>query len=205
MVSYDRPGYGYSEFGHAETSIDMQAEVCVAMLEKMAPPRILLGASYGGPIAAAVAMKRPDLVDGLILAAPAVVPGGEKIYNVSHVAKWLPGMVPRMFRVANAEKLSHERELKKMLPYWCTIEAPVVHIQGLDDHLIFPENIEFLKDSLICSPPKTVAIENQTHFLSGPQRQLITSEIIELANRIRLSTHNTQQHNTEHKSALDGL
>jgi len=183
MWAMDRPGYGYTQFGKALTSIEDQAKCIVPMLEKIGKHRkkILLGTSYGGPIVAKIAAMRPDLVNGLILAAPAVQPGEEKIYNITYpTSTWLKWATPRMFRTANAEKLAHEAELNKMLPDWNKIKAPVIMIQGLADELVYPSNILFIKQKLSQTSLKIYAVRNQEHFLSWPQKKLITSSIFEM-------------------------
>jgi len=183
MWALDRPGYGYTQFGNALPSIEEQAKCVVPLLEKIGKTRkkILLGTSYGGPIVAKIAALRPDLVDGLILAAPAVQPGEEKIYNITYpTSTWLKWATPRMFRTANTEKLEHKEELDKMLPDWNKIKAPVIMIQGLADELVFPSNILFLKKQLTQTSVKVYAIRDQEHFLSWPQKKLITHSIFEM-------------------------
>jgi pimeloyl-ACP methyl ester carboxylesterase len=185
--SLDRPGYGYSQFGKALPSIEKQAQCIIPMLEKIGKNRkkILLGTSYGGPIVAKIAALRPDLADGLILAAPAVQPGEEKIYKITYpTSSWLKWATPKMFRSANQEKLAHKEELNKMLPDWKKIKAPVIMIQGLADELVYPSNILFLKKQLTQTNLKVYAIRNQEHFLSWPQKKLITSCIFEMMEMI---------------------
>jgi pimeloyl-ACP methyl ester carboxylesterase len=183
MWSVDRPGYGYSDFGKPLPIIEKQAQCIIAMLEKIGGKRkkILLGTSFGGPIVAKIAALRPDLVDGLILAAPAVQPGEEKIYNLTYpTSSWLKWATPKMFRSANAEKLVHKEELEKMLPDWNKIKVPVIMIQGLADELVYPSNILFLKKQLSQTSLKVYAVRSQEHFLSWPQKKLITFCIFEM-------------------------
>lgn len=70
----DRPGYGRSGVG--AVSIERNVEV-IAELADAAGVRdaIVVGHSYGGGIAAMLARERPDLVAGLVLAAPVGRPG----------------------------------------------------------------------------------------------------------------------------------
>jgi dipeptidyl aminopeptidase/acylaminoacyl peptidase len=88
MIGVDRPGYGYSGFGQAEQSIEKQVFMVKTILEnpRLKRPIILLGTSYGGPIAAKLAMDYPDLVDGIVWVSPALGPRFRKnlFYFVSH-------------------------------------------------------------------------------------------------------------------------
>lgn len=72
LISVDRPGYGYSDFGNAEISLEKQAHLIKPVLElnqgKIKP--ILVGHSLGGSLIARIAMDYPDLVGGLVMIAP---------------------------------------------------------------------------------------------------------------------------------------
>ena len=68
FIAVDRPGYGYSGFGDPEPSVKKQAAMFRPLLDslhKAVHPVIIVGSSYGAPIACRIAMDHPDLVDGL--------------------------------------------------------------------------------------------------------------------------------------------
>jgi pimeloyl-ACP methyl ester carboxylesterase len=119
MISYDRPGYGNSDFGNPLTSISSQADYILPIINKnkhqLKP--ILIGHSFGATVAAEIAMNYPDKIGGVILVGAAVDPKHERIFWISYLAdlcifKWL---VPKSILVANAEKLTHVDELNKMI------------------------------------------------------------------------------------------
>ena len=65
MIGVDRPGYGYSDLGNAETSIAKQAAMFKPLLDSLGKrkrPIIVAGFSFGGPIACKIAMDYPELV-----------------------------------------------------------------------------------------------------------------------------------------------
>lgn len=66
LVTTDRPGFGYSNFGNAEPSLKKQALALKPILEKYRhnKPRVLVGHSLGGPLIAKMAIEYPELVDG---------------------------------------------------------------------------------------------------------------------------------------------
>ena len=68
LITTDRPGFGYSNFGNGERSLQKQAEALKPILEeyKKNKPVILIGHSLGGPLIARMAMDYPELVDGLV-------------------------------------------------------------------------------------------------------------------------------------------
>ena len=139
MIAVDRPGFGQSNFGKTEISLEKQAKAFLPILEKYKSNKtILVGHSFGGPVIAKMAMDFPHLVDGLVIVAGAIDPDLEpnewwrKPLNWP-VIRWL---LPRSLRVCNQEILPLEGELRKMLPYWGKISAPVTVIQGEKDNLV---------------------------------------------------------------------
>jgi pimeloyl-ACP methyl ester carboxylesterase len=194
MIAVDRPGYGYSGLGKSEVSIEKQAQMIAPLLDslqKRKHPIILAGFSFGGPIAAKLAMDYPNLVDGLLLGAPAIAPGQEKVYKISYITKWqlTRWMFPRMLRVASDEKFAHEAELKKLLPDWHKIHVPVIYMQGANDELVYLSNAEFAKKQLVNAKSlEVIIIPNQPHFLSIPQSALIKQKLLELIELTRSTT-----------------
>ncbi len=193
-VGVDRPGYGYSDYGWAETSISRQAELLAPMLENLKAksqrrPTILMGVSFGGPIAVYLAAERPDLVDGLILAAPAIEPGAETVYDISYPMRWrlTSWLFPASLVVATDEKFVHKAELTAMLPLWERIKVPVAYIQGEDDEVVNPSNAKFARRMLVNAPSLEITmIPNQKHFLSIPQRKLLVNTAIQMVEKVSL-------------------
>lgn len=72
VVAFDLPGFGGSEKPDRPYTLDAMAREVTGFLERWTRgPVILVGHSMGGALAARAALDRPDLVDGLILIAPA--------------------------------------------------------------------------------------------------------------------------------------
>src|SRR5580700_5280003 len=83
LYSVDRPGYGYSGLADPLPDIGAQAGIIRLILDSLHTahhPVIVVGVSYGAPIAARLTMDYPELVDGLVLMAPPLGPGQEKIF-----------------------------------------------------------------------------------------------------------------------------
>jgi pimeloyl-ACP methyl ester carboxylesterase len=146
-------------------------------------PLILVGVSYGTSIACRLAMDYPDLVDGMVLIAPSIAPGEEKIYKIAYpielpVFKWA---IPRMLISANAEKLSHKKELEKLLPGWERLRIPVIYIQGENDRLIYPTNAIFARNKLVNATCLTVdMIPGRRHLIMLTEIKRIRQAIIEM-------------------------
>lgn len=184
LISVDRPGYGYSDFSKAEPSIERQAAMLKPILDKVQhedKPTILVGHSYGGPLVARLAMDYPDLVDGLVMIAPAIDPDNEKIFWISYPTSWwgIKWMIPKPFQVTNVEKFAHAGELKKMLPLWDSITCPITHLHGEKDWIVPVVNIEFTERVATNAPLKLIRNEEWNHFIVWSQLDTIKGLIIE--------------------------
>ncbi|MDX2236015.1 MAG: alpha/beta hydrolase [Hyphomonadaceae bacterium] len=79
LLIVDRPGYGYSSRPPGSRRLAVQARLMAALLEQDAPRgAVVVAHSLGAAVALRLALDRPDLVRGLVLAAPAShpYPGG---------------------------------------------------------------------------------------------------------------------------------
>lgn len=76
MLFVDRPGHGQSDIGGDQNILpDGQADAIAALMIKREIRRaIVVSHSFGGAIAAALALRHPDLVAGLVFLSPAVYP-----------------------------------------------------------------------------------------------------------------------------------
>jgi pimeloyl-ACP methyl ester carboxylesterase len=185
IISADRPGYGFSDLGRSERSIKRQAESMWKILENegLPSPLYIIGSSYGGTVAAKMAMLKPDHVDGMVLVSASLAPGKERTYDISYLIHYPPfrWIMPRMVMVANDEKLSHYEALNDMVPYWYRITTPVIMLQGTKDRLIYPENVDFALGKLTNSRfVEYHMMEGEGHFLQIKYRDFILERLKDL-------------------------
>lgn len=197
IITLDRPGYGYSNFGISEPSLERQVKLLKPILElsKSDQPTILVGHSLGGPVIARMAMDLPDLVDGLILVAPSIDPElePEEWFRFPLHTPFLRWLLPKSFRVTNDEIYFLKDELEKMLPLWKGIDVPVTVIQGGKDNLVHPGNADFAKEKLINAPVTVVFKEDMNHFVPWNNYDLIKNAILnhlERGNKFSLPSAN---------------
>lgn len=85
MLFVDRPGHGRSEDGPVDNvRPDAQADAIAKLMQlRGIESATIIGHSYGGAVAAALAVRHPERVAGLIFLSPAVYPwvGGISWYN----------------------------------------------------------------------------------------------------------------------------
>lgn len=188
VVSADRPGFGYSNFGIAEGSLSKQAEALKPILEryKNNRPIILIGHSLGGPLIARMAMDYPELVDGLVIVAGSIDPElepDETWFRAPLATPFLSWILPRSFRASNEEIYHLKPELQKMLPLWKDVTCPVVIIQGKKDSLVPAANADFAKKMLVNAQVEFVLVDDMDHFVPWSNPELIERAILDLLAR----------------------
>lgn len=186
VISVDRPGYDKSYFKgkrKAVTSIDLQAVIIyeAMRLNHSYKKGIIMGSSYGGPIAAKIAIDHPDKFYHVLLLAAAIDPDHEKFWwfnkYVHHgPLKW---MLPHFFKTATDEKYSHENELKKLLPHWNQLNTPVTVVQGDADRIVNPINFEFAKKVLAGKQAEFILIPGADHLIRWQHADLVRKLLLE--------------------------
>ena len=200
LIAVDRPGYGYSGFGKPVPDIGLQAAMIAPILDSLhrgSRPVVVVGASYGTPVAARLAMDYPHLADGLLLIAPSLAPGEEKTYFASYVLEspFFTWAQPRMLHSANIEKFSHKAQLKVMQKRWKEIKVPVIYFQGKNDDLIYTSNAIFAKKYITKSQNLSIRmIPNRGHLLVIAEAKRIKMALLEM---MKLSESYYTAHRTE--------
>ena len=186
IASVDRPGFGYSDFGYAEPSLEKQAALLKPILQKHKHQRpvILVGHSLGGPLIARMAMDFPELIDGLVIVAGSIDPDLEphEWFRAPLATPFLKWMLPRSIRASNDEIYNLKPELQEMIPLWSKITASTILIQGQKDSLVPPGNADFAKKMITHAPLKCILIEDMDHFVPWSHPELIRKAVLELLN-----------------------
>lgn len=76
LLFFDRPGHGWSTIGKGNSdSIDAQARTIAALIKQLGlSPAIVVAHSFGGSVAATLAVNHPETVQGLVFLSPATHP-----------------------------------------------------------------------------------------------------------------------------------
>lgn len=185
LVAVDRPGFGFSNFGYAEPSLEKQAALLKPILEKYknGSPTILVGHSLGGPVIARMAMDYPDLIDGLVMVAPSIDPDLEpkEWFRGPFALPFLKWMLPRSVRASNDEIWNLKPELQTMISMWPKVKASTIVIQGGKDNLVPPANAAFAKKMITNASLELVIKEDMNHFVPWNNPDLIRKAILKLA------------------------
>jgi pimeloyl-ACP methyl ester carboxylesterase len=183
IISVDRLGYGKSDYGVAEPSIQHHVQYIEKLVEEYNNDGkiYLIGSSYGAPVAASFAMQHPDLVEQLYLVSPVIDPDHEKMFWFSYAAKLAPVSVllPGYLNVASDEKFAHRGQLKKLKSHWDEITCKTYVFMGEKDHLASRANLEFAKKKLIhAKDPEFYLLPNTGHAIIYQRTDLLLSLLL---------------------------
>lgn len=174
----DRPGYG--ESGDMPVSdLQMQADALKPLLGTQAhDPVVLVGYSYGGPVALRLAADHPDRVAGLLLVGAAADPGLEEIHPLQEIAAFdfFEQLLPSELANSNAELLQLRGGLEALADDLKGLQLPVIILQGTSDTLVPASNVDYLLTHLPASPA-AVMIEGADHFLPWSHPDLLTQAL----------------------------
>lgn len=188
LIAMDRPGYHKSKFKRkrrAVTSISTQATAIheAMRLNRSGKKGVVLGSSYGGPIAAKIAAEYPAEFCHLIMLAPAIDPDHEKFWWFNPYINGGPvsWFLPRFINNATAEKYSHVEELRKLLPDWQRISIPVTTIQGGADDIVDPLNLDFARKILDGKEAAFIFIPDAGHMIRFRNADTVRTLLLNIA------------------------
>jgi pimeloyl-ACP methyl ester carboxylesterase len=176
------PGFDESSPGQT-TSIEDVADVLADFIRQVAAGRAhVIGESFGGGVAAWLAIRHPEVVETLVLAAPSglrdehclspsqLAPG--EVYTLLYGGNPRQPPAPKSAELlkrnrANSERLhasrpAFDRDLLDRLPQ---IQAPTLIAWGAADRLIPPSHARYYTDAL--PRAELVLLEGAPHVLSA--------------------------------------
>lgn len=185
IISIDRPGFGYSNFGHA-MNLTEQTKIITAWMDSVNnhQPFIIIGHSMGGPLVVKLAAARPAYTKALVILAGAMDPAAEK------PEKWRPVLfktplnylVPGAFRPSNEELWYLKTDLKEMQPDYEKITCPVYILHGTKDILVPYSNVAYMQQMLTKTDSVFVTtFEKENHFIVWTREK----EIVELLMKLK--------------------
>jgi len=184
MISVDRPGFGYSNFGDAK-NLDDQSKLISPIVKSFqnGKPMYAIGHSLGGPMIVKLQMDNENLFTGLVFLAAAVDPDEEKperwrfMLNGSFLQYFLPGA----FRPSNEELVYLKTDLKYLDKEWDKITCPVWIIHGDKDTFVPVGNVEYAKNKLTKAKLVEVKIlPGAKHFIPWEQYDDIKEVLMRL-------------------------
>ena len=169
MISIDRPGFGYSKFGHAE-NMEKQVETFNAFLQSKhnGKPVILAGHSLGGPIVVAMAAKDTNIAQTLLLLAASVSPELEPAEKWRKPLSWplIRYLAPGAMRPSNDEMIDFKTYVKQMPLLLQQVKCTTYLIHGTKDMFVPYGNVAYAEKYLVKDKATNViTLENENHFI----------------------------------------
>jgi pimeloyl-ACP methyl ester carboxylesterase len=180
-ISVDRPGYGQSLPRLPERSLAVQASRIGALLGSLPKPLLVVGHSYGGPVALQLGLDCTETVAGLVLVAASVDPDLERTMWIQKVARWpaVRWLVPRDLTTCNEEIIALPPALRLQQPRLAGLRMPVTVLQGEKDGLVPPANASYLARELCQAKPLVVhRYPNLDHFIPFEQPALVIDAVL---------------------------
>ena len=185
IISIDRPGFGYSDFGNA-MNLSAQTDIIAAWMDSINnnKPFIIIGHSLGAPMAIKVAAARPQYTKAIVLLAGSQDPAAEK------PEKWRPVLfktplnflMPGALRPSNEELWYLKKDLVEMKPDYEKITCPVYILHGKKDMLVPYSNVAYTESMLTKTDSVFVtSFEKENHFIVWTREK----EIVELLMKLK--------------------
>ncbi|CAN5459772.1 alpha/beta fold hydrolase [soil metagenome] len=185
IISIDRPGFGYSEFGKA-MNLRMQCSIMAQVIKDVAngKPMALIGHSLGGPAVVKITAEHHDLpITNLVILAGSVDPAEEKPESWRATLDRTPlrYMIPGAMRPSNAELLFFKQDVEDMPADLAKINCRVLIMHGDKDTFVPPGNATFAQQSLMnAKEVKLVWFKDEKHFIPWTKFTEIRDALLQL-------------------------
>lgn len=185
MVSVDRPGFGYSDFGEA-LHLEEQSMFLLPLFKAISngKPMFLAGHSLGGPLCIKLAADAPELFEGIMLISGSVAPDLEPTEKWRFVLNNFPLnlLLPGSFRPSNTELVYFKKDIIDLVKDFPKVTCDVYLVHGDKDTWVPPGNVDFAKAHLANARNiETLMLPGGTHFIPWTKKKEITDELIKMA------------------------
>jgi pimeloyl-ACP methyl ester carboxylesterase len=169
LTAVDRPGFSASQPQEAVGSISDQADAMAPLLAAEPGQKVILvGQSYGAPIAALMASRHPDRVAALVLVSPFFGDRGRQAKRLTGLGGVVRPMLGRDLKNSLAEVRGQPPQLPAARAALAGLTMPLVVVQGTADDFVMPAGAKALADSgHPLGPSRYVEVPGGDHFLNA--------------------------------------
>lgn len=184
MISFDRPGFGNSDYGDAE-HMSKQAELIESVIKQLqnGKPMYLVGHSLGGPMIVWLAGDNPTMYDGLVLLAASVDPAEEKTEGWRGLLDNGPLrlFVPGALRPSNRELKFFKKDVYELQSRFPKIKCKVFIVHGTKDTFVPVGNAAYAEKKLVNAVSvETTLIPGANHFIPWQYYDVIKNVLMKL-------------------------
>lgn len=187
LIAVDRPGMGQSEPTGPVDALDRQAAALEPLIQGHHGKVILVGHSYGAPVALQLALDHPDEVGALLFIGGSIDPSQEETLFIQRVGRqsWLRWLVPRALDNCNFEVLALKKDLLAQQPRLKSLRLPIVVMQGLDDPLVPKENADYAEAQLTNAKLNVIRIPKMDHFILWRDPERVEKVLVGLLDELK--------------------
>ncbi len=185
LITYDRPGYGNSDFGKSEPYLSRQGDILYDMMVQLGYSNYwLVGHSYGGAVVVQAAIQHPNAVKGLVIIAGSISPYQEP--ESESWRKWidiplLRDILPVSLRVSNEEQMPLRTGLLLLEDDWDRLTMPVAVLHGNEDIIVPYANLDFAKEKLNHADTLIeMTFDGENHFIPWTKKNEVLKTLIEV-------------------------
>jgi pimeloyl-ACP methyl ester carboxylesterase len=184
MVSVDRPGFGYSDFGDA-VNLQEQSLLMLPLFDVIqnGKPVFLAGHSLGGPLVIKMAADYPTAMKGIMLMSGSVDPALEPVEKWRSMAAKFPfnNFLPGAFRPSNTELVYFKKDVISLAGDFSKVTCDVYLIHGNKDTWVPVGNVDYAKKKLInASKVETQILQGGNHFIPWTYKKEIAQALINM-------------------------
>lgn len=185
MISVDRPGFGYSDFGEARHLAEQAVMINKVILkENNQKPVHLIGHSIGGPVIVQMAQDHPEAFASLTILAGSISPQEEPKEYWRYLFMYTPLrlLMPGAFKPSNNEIIYFKKDMNRIDTGYALLQLPVTFIHGDADKFVTVKNVDYGKKKLVNNPDvKVIIIPGASHFIPWEHYNLIRLHLLTLA------------------------
>ena len=184
MISIDRPGFGYSDFGEAQ-HIEDQSALISPLFKRWnnGKPFYLVGHSLGGPMIIQLNADNSGLFDGLVLLAGSVDPAEEKKESWRYLLNGgiLSYLVPGAMRPSNIELIYFKKDVYALQDKFALVKCKVFIVHGSEDPFVPVGNAMFAQKKLVnAASVKLTLIQGANHFIPWTKYDTVKQVLLQL-------------------------
>ena len=184
MLSIDRPGFGYSDFGDA-LGLEDQSMIIAPLFQqiKNGKPVYLVGHSLGGPMIVQLAVDNPGMFSALVILAGSIDPGEEKPerWRKFFINNPFQYLLPGAMRPSNDELWFLKKDLKNLAPQIKNITCAVYMVHGTKDQFVPYGNMQFgIQSFTHAASIDTTSIPDANHFIPWTKYDIIKKVLLRM-------------------------
>ena len=183
LISIDRPGFGYSNYGRGLNLKD-ECNIIALFIDSVNnnKPLYLVGHSLGGSIVPVLAADRPNLITGIVILAGAVDPGMEpaeswRKYFIHAPFRYL---LPGAIRPSNDELYYFKTDVLNMQQKLAQVKCRVYIIHSVNDELVDVRNVYYMQRNFMNAQVTDTIFTTGNHFIPWNHEAYITKVLMGL-------------------------